>query len=180
MSLTLRVPKVARIAGVIAVVASAAAVTLAVGTAQAATKPSTPVWSASTPVTPLLTVAAPSTAAAYAAGVLSATNAQRTAHGLKALSVTSCLTGYASPWATHLAATKTLVHQNLAPFLSVCKQYYAAENIADGNVTAAQVVAMWMASPDHKANLLGSHYTHIAIGAAKSGSTWYVVQDFSG
>jgi uncharacterized protein YkwD len=39
---------------------------------------------------------------------------------------------------------------------------------------------MWMASPDHKANLLGSHYTHIAIGAAKSGSTWYVVQDFSG
>ena len=39
---------------------------------------------------------------------------------------------------------------------------------------------MWMNSPDHRANLLGTQYTHVAIGAAKSGGIWYVVQDFSG
>jgi uncharacterized protein YkwD len=177
MSITLRGSKLARAAGVLAIVASATGVTLAAGTAQASTAP---VWTASTPVAPLLTVAPPTTVQSYEAQVLAATNAQRTAHGLKALSGSSCLTHYATTWATHLAATRTLVHQSLSPFLSVCKQYYAAENIADGNVTAAEVVTMWMNSADHRANLLGTHYTHVAIGAAKSGSTWYVVQDFSG
>lgn len=177
MSITLRRSKLASVAGVIAIVASAAAVTLATGSAQASTSP---VWTASTPVAALVTVAPQTTAQTYQAQVLSATNAQRTAHGLKALTVTSCLSGYATSWANHLAATKTLVHQSLSPFLSKCGQSWAAENIADGNVTAAEVVTLWMNSPDHRANLLGSHYTHIGIGAAKSGSTWYVVQDFSG
>ena len=177
MSITLRRLKVTSAAGIIAVAACAGAVSLATSSAQAST---TPVWTVSTPVAPLLTVAPPTSVQTYEAQVLSATNAQRTSHGLKALTVTSCLTGMATPWANHLAASKTLVHQSLGPFLSKCHQSYAAENIADGNVTAAGVVSLWMNSPEHRANLLGSHYTHIAIGAAKSGSTWYVVQDFSG
>jgi uncharacterized protein YkwD len=128
----------------------------------------------------VLTLAPPSTAAQYEAEVLSATNVQRVAHGFPALTVTSCLHGFATSWADHLAATKTLVHQDLAPFLSECHAMYAGENIADGNVSASVVVTLWMGSPEHRANLLDSHYTHIGIGAAQSGSTWYVVQDFSG
>jgi uncharacterized protein YkwD len=137
------------------------------------------VWSASTTSTPVLTVAPLSTTASYASQALAATNAQRAAHKLKALTVTSCLTGFASPWATHLAATRTLVHQSLSPFLSRCNVNYAAENIGDGNVTAAQMVALFMSDAPHRANILGTHYTHVAIGVARSGSTWYVVQDFS-
>jgi uncharacterized protein YkwD len=179
MSFTLRSSRVARLAGVVAVLASATAVTLAAGTAQAATRPGVTLWSASPTSAPVLTVAPLSTTASYASQALAATNAQRAAHGLKALSVTSCLTGFASPWASHLASTRTLVHQSLTPFLTKCKVNYAAENIGDGNVTAAQMVSLFMADAPHRANILGTHYTHIAIGVAKSGSTWYVVQDFS-
>ena len=56
----------------------------------------------------------------------------------------------------------------------------AGENIAMGNVTAANVVTMWMNSPEHRSNLLSSSFKHVAIGAARADGVWYVVQDFSG
>jgi uncharacterized protein YkwD len=115
----------------------------------------------------------------FEAHIVTATNSYRKAHHLKALSVTKCLAHFASPWASHMARARGLSHQNLGPFLSHCNANYAAENVASGNVTGAQVVKMWIASPDHRANLLGKHYKHVAIGAKRVGSTWYVVQDFS-
>jgi uncharacterized protein YkwD len=115
----------------------------------------------------------------FEAHIVTATNKYRKAHHLRALSVTKCLTHFATPWAAHMAKARGLSHQNLGPFLSHCNANYAAENVASGNVTGAQVVKMWIASPDHRANLLGKHYKHVAIGAKRVGSTWYVVQDFS-
>ena len=53
------------------------------------------------------------------------------------------------------------------------------KTFAKGNVTASNVVTLWLNSADHRANLLNSAYTHVAIGAAQSGGLWYVVQDFS-
>jgi uncharacterized protein YkwD len=147
--------------------------------ASAATTPGSTTTYQATVRAPMLTLAPLSTAAQYQADVLRATNAQRTSHGLRALTVTSCLQTLASRWAAHLAATNTLTHQSLLPFLSNCHATAAAENIAKGNVTAANVVTMWMNSPDHRANLMNPGYTHVAIGAARSGSTWFVVQDFS-
>lgn len=128
---------------------------------------------------PVLTVAPPTTAQVYQAAVVSATNAQRTARGLRALTVTSCLQSLASSWSSHLARTDSFSHQSLGPFLSNCHATTAGENIAMGNVTAANVVTMWMNSAEHRANLLSSAYTHVAIGAAQSGGNWYIVQDFS-
>ena len=135
--------------------------------------------STATAAAPILKLAPLSTAAQYQADVLKATNAQRTAHGLKPMTSTSCLSSLATSWAAHLASTKTFTHQSLGPFLTKCDATAAAENIAMGNVTAQNVVTMWMNSPEHRANLLNKAYTHVAIGAAKSGTTWYVVQDFS-
>ena len=139
---------------------------------------STPVYVAQG-AAPVLTLAPLSTAAQYQADVLAATNAQRVSHHLRPMTSTSCLSSLATRWASHLAATNTFTHQSLTPFLTNCHATAAAENIAKGNVTASDVVAMWMNSPDHRANLLNATYTHVAIGAAKSGGTWFVVQDFS-
>ncbi len=174
-----RVSATRRLGAAVTVLALLCAAAVATRERPAATRPNATVWSAKT-TAPTLTLAPLSTTAQYEASVVSATNAQRKAHGLKALTVTSCLTGLAEPWARHLAGTHSLTHQSLTPFLSKCNANYAAENIADGNVSASSVVTLWMNSSAHRANLLSSHYTHIGVGAAKSGSTWYVVQDFSG
>jgi uncharacterized protein YkwD len=183
MSLTLRSPramKALRLVGMSAALVSAAGLLLAGGSAQASTRPGTHLWSASTTSAPVLTVAPLSTTAtSYTSQLLSATNAQRTAHGLRALTASSCLNHFASTWASHLAGTHSLVHQSLTPFLSTCHVSWAAENIGDGNVTAAQMVSLFMGDAAHRANVLGTHYTHIGLGAVRSGTTWYVVQDFS-
>lgn len=43
------------------------------------------------------------------------------------------------------------------------------ENIAMGQKTAAEVVAAWMNSPGHRANILNPSYTQIGVGLAKNG-----------
>ncbi|MGR6914997.1 CAP domain-containing protein [[Actinomadura] parvosata] len=52
----------------------------------------------------------------------------------------------------------------------------AAENIAQGQPTAAAVVKAWLHSPGHRANLLNCAYTHIGVGHHPKGPTW--TQDF--
>ncbi len=186
MSITLRSFRASRssrsvrFAGAVAAVATAAGLVLASGPAQASTSSTPHLWSASTTSAPVLSVAPLSTtAASYSSQVLSATNAQRKAHGLGALTASSCLNSFAGKWSSHLAGTHTLVHQSLSPFLSTCHVSWAAENIGDGNVTAAQMVSLFMGDAAHRANVLGTQYKHIGIGAVRSGTTWYVVQDFS-
>ena len=128
-------------------------------------------------------VVAPGTATAaatYAAQIVSMINAQRTSRGLKALAPSACLTGFATPWAKHLASIKALAHQDLGPFLSDCHANTAAENVGMGNVSAASMMAAFMASPDHKANILASSSNHLAVAAYESAGVWYVVQDFYG
>jgi uncharacterized protein YkwD len=182
MSTTHRVGRRSRVAGTVAAVGLllAAALTAAPAvTAAASTTPgSTPVYTAKG-AAPVLTLAPLSTAAQYQADVVKATNAQRTAHGLRPMTVTSCLSSLATKWAAHLAATNTFAHQSLGPFLSNCHASTAGENIAKGNVTASDVVTLWMNSAEHRANLLNGAFTHVAIGAARQGGDWVVVQDFS-
>jgi uncharacterized protein YkwD len=41
------------------------------------------------------------------------------------------------------------------------------------------MVAMWMRSPGHRANILSSRFTHIGVGAARTGSgQTYGTQNF--
>jgi uncharacterized YkwD family protein len=46
----------------------------------------------------------------------------------------------------------------------------AGENLAAGQATPEQVVAGWMNSPGHRANILNSSFTEIGVGYAQGGS----------
>ena len=48
----------------------------------------------------------------------------------------------------------------------------AGENIARGYDTPAAVVAAWMSSPGHRANILNAVFTHIGVGYVSSGNHW--------
>lgn len=55
----------------------------------------------------------------------------------------------------------------------------AAENIAYGQRTAAEVVSAWMNSPGHRANILSGSYSETGVGAAKKANgTLYWTQMF--
>jgi uncharacterized protein YkwD len=61
---------------------------------------------------------------------------------------------------------------------------WIGENLAVGNVTARTVMAMWKASPPHRANLLNGHFGAVGIGAHAGKyagrAAYYVTSDFGG
>ena len=115
---------------------------------------------------------------AYVNRIVVLVNARRAAAGLRPLAVSPCATRFAAPWTTHMAATGALVHQSLAPILR-CPAQSAGENIAYGNVTADQMMSMWMNSPGHRANILNPRFTRIGVGAVRTTSgRWWATQDF--
>ena len=104
----------------------------------------------------------------YSDRVLALTNAERTGRGLRPLAHSSCADGYADTWAVSLSLLGSLAHQALAPILSTCRASRVGENVAYGNVTPEQLVAMWMASDGHRANILNAAFTHLGVGAAST------------
>lgn len=116
---------------------------------------------------------------AYAARVAVLVNQQRAKAKLRPLKVSACATKFAGAWSTRMAKTGAFNHQSLRPIMTGCKARGAGENIAYGSVTPEQMMAMWMKSPGHKANILRPSYTHLGVGMARSGaSRWYGTQDF--
>jgi uncharacterized protein YkwD len=115
---------------------------------------------------------------AYVNRIVVLVNARRVAAGLRPLIVSPCATRFAAPWSAHMAATNTLVHQSLAPMMR-CPARGAGENIAYGNVSADQMMSMWMNSPGHRANILNPRFTRIGVGAVRTASgRWWGTQDF--
>lgn len=112
---------------------------------------------------PVTAVTTPTTVS-YAQRVLDATNKERTSRGLRALSFSACADGYADSWAKALSIAGTLSHQSLSPILLTCKARSVGENVAYGNVSAEEMVRMWMNSAGHRANILNAGFTHIGIG----------------
>ncbi|MCY7402002.1 MAG: CAP domain-containing protein [Nocardioides sp.] len=56
-----------------------------------------------------------------------------------------------------------------------------AENIAAGQSSASSVMASWMDSAGHRANILNCSYSHIGVGVAQGGSMGtYWTQTFGG
>jgi uncharacterized protein YkwD len=56
---------------------------------------------------------------------------------------------------------------------------WIGENIAVGTWSAVQTCRAWMASADHRANILNSHFTMIGVGFARGGGgRTYYVEDF--
>jgi len=128
---------------------------------------------------PIRTGPVPLAAVSFSDRVLALTNRERTSRGLRSLALSPCADRYADSWATSLSRAGALSHQPLRPILTACRARGAAENVAFGNVTPEQLVAMWMASPGHRANLLQRASTHIGVGSVRTaGGRVYGVQVF--
>lgn len=115
-----------------------------------------------------------------ATAVAAATNAERTAAGLKALTIRTC--NVPASFAVKLATEGALYHNNLMTVLSGCGGgTTAGENIARGYSSVSGVTAGWMASAGHRANILNPNYRSIFIGVAQaSNGTYYWVENFTG
>jgi len=115
-----------------------------------------------------------------ASAVAAATNAQRTAAGLKPLAYRSC--SVPASWALHMASAGSLTHNSLTTVLSACGgTTTAGENIAAGYTSVAAVTAGWMGSAGHKANILNPNFKIISVGVAQAANgTYYWVEDFTG
>jgi len=123
----------------------------------------------------------PSTAtvAAYEARVIYQMNVQRTRYHRARLAANWCPDWYAEYWAPYLARRGSLVHRSMYTILQGCHATVAAENLAVGNVSADGIVAAWMASPGHRANILDGRLTRTGVAAVYSGGKWWVVANFT-
>jgi uncharacterized protein YkwD len=103
-------------------------------------------------------------------------NIARAAHGLPALVLSHEMSAVASSWADRLAATGSLDHGDFQSRVwSVRPNTAAGEDIGMGYASGAAEVEGWLASPGHRAILLGA-FDHVGVGVAagRDGRFWYV------
>jgi len=113
----------------------------------------------------------------YSQDVLRLTNVERTKAGLAPLANDDALARVAQEKARDMQANGYFSHTSPtygSPF-DMMKQYgvsysYAAENIAKGYRTPNDVVAGWMGSSGHRANILNANLTNLGVGVA--GDVW--------
>lgn len=122
--------------------------------------------------------------------VVAETNSQRALNNLPALKENSKLQAAAVAKANDMFKNQYFEHvspSGLEPGQLVQNYGYdyivAGENLILGNFkNEKEVVANWMASPGHRANILNSRYTEIGVaiikGAYKGGTAWIGVQEF--
>ncbi len=131
----------------------------------------------------------PAASGADAAQVVTLVNAHRAELGLGPLTTLGSLGAAASWKARHMAMYTYMAHEDPAPpidrsvgeRLAACGYSGGAwgENIAYGYPSAEAVVAAWLASPGHRANIENPSYTAIGVGAASStGGAVYWAQEF--
>lgn len=126
-------------------------------------------------------------------GVLRLTNAERTSRGLFALTTNTQLSAAADRHAVDMAAGDFLSHAGSdgstsydridgAGYLAGLADdagYKTGENVAVGYGSAAAVVAGWMSSPGHRANILDPLFEEIGLARAETErGKPYWVQDF--
>lgn len=117
--------------------------------------------------------------AAFENEVLRLVNVERQKQGLSALQMDESVRNVARVKATDMYKNKYFSHTSPtygSPF-DMMKKFgitykAAAENIAKGQTTPAQVVNSWMNSSGHRANILNAKYTHIGVGYEANGNHW--------
>ena len=133
---------------------------------------------------PLLALAVAATAVActpgptptggFDADTAASLNAQRADAGLGPLAWDGRLAGTAQQWADHLATIGTLVHEDLNGLLAGGLAGFASlrENLEQNypSASGAAVVALWMGSPPHRANLLSPTVDAVGVGSAMDGA----------
>lgn len=114
-------------------------------------------------------------ATASAAPLLSSINAARAGAGLPSLAENASLNDLAQRHAVQMTSTRVLAHTaNLgATVATVIDWTSVAENVGVGS-SVEQVAATFLASPTHRANILGRSFTMVGVGVAtgSDGRVW--------
>jgi len=106
--------------------------------------------------------------------VIDQTNAERKKAELPALKPNATLMKAARSHSENMAKQDMLAHEldGKGPDARLddlgYKHLAVAENCAAGQRTPEEVVASWMESEPHKANILGEKYTEVGVGLAKT------------
>lgn len=101
--------------------------------------------------------------------ILAATNAERARYGLPPLAMDRHLMRSARAHAIWMTQNHSMQHT----------RQMVAENIAMGQPDCASVMASWMGSPGHRANILNASYRRIGVAAyAWPGGTVFWCQQF--
>lgn len=141
---------------------------------------------AATSAPPAALVAPAVEAPAWQANMLAIINATRVRAGVKELNLCPAINRAAQLYAEQMAATGLFAHvgaDGSKAWERMKAQAYnwrsAGENIARGQDDVDVVMAAWIASPGHYANLINSNFRHVGLGLTvdASGSKWWV-QDF--
>jgi hypothetical protein len=122
-------------------------------------------------------VAAPATAAP-ADSLYALVNQERAANGLPALARNASMEAVAVNWANQMAASGKMQHNPSYSSQIPGGWTAAAENVAQGQPTAAEMHKDWMNSPGHRANILGD-FTSIGIAFVTANGTTWGVQNFA-
>jgi uncharacterized protein YkwD len=134
--------------------------------------------------------AAPRDDGSFALQVLELTNAERHKAGLTSLTLNQQLNDAAQTYSQVLASTGCFEH-TCGPVPNFADRAGQAgytgwstlgENIAAGYPSADAVVAGWMESPAHRANILSPKFTEMGVGLVNGGGTFgtYWAQEFGG
>ncbi len=130
-----------------------------------------------TPPAQAATAPSPAATTLFEHRVVNAINAQRASYHRGRLSLSTCPQRYADRWAPSIVSQ--LRHQSMLTILKGCGATVAAENLAAGNLSPTGIVAAWMKSPGHRANILDSRLNRIGVGAVYARGRWNVVADFT-
>jgi len=123
-------------------------------------------------------------------GLLQAVNQTRVAHGLRPLKVDVTLVRAARSHSAEMLRGDYFAHGNFHGRMVAfhVRRPQAGENLAWGNgayAAPSAIVAEWLASPEHRANLLHAGWTRIGIGVSQgtflgNGGSSVVTADFAG
>ena len=138
----------------------------------------------------LVPAAGASTRRTAASNLLQAVNRTRSAHGLRPLKLDTTLVRAARSHSVEMLRSNVFTHGDFHSRMVAfgVRGSQAGENLAWGNGPYAQapaILAEWLASPDHRANLLHQGWTRIGIGLARgtflgNGGSTVVTADFAG
>lgn len=93
--------------------------------------------------------------------LLGQTNQLRTRKSLKPFALDTNLQKHATQWSVHMANSAGLQHGDVN-----VQGTAGGQNIAEGQTTATEVMASWISSPGHYANIVNSNYTKVGFGWA--------------
>ena len=112
------------------------------------------------------------------AEVIAKVNDIRVANGLNSLRYDASLEATATVRANELNVRFSHTRPDGSDWYTVNPDLMYGENLADGYNTADAVVNAWMASPEHKANILKPDFTTVAVSSVVKNGKTYWAQEF--